>query len=396
MMRFIMSSIFEGTGIKNLKVRGGVYYWRQKIGGVQYSESLDTRDRTVALERMRKRVQEVKSGDEPARRGEMAKKNDTSGDWVSHNPNLKVLDCTIRDGGLVTNCEFEDDFVRAVHRSLAAAGVDYMELGYKADQKIFSRADFGRWKFTTEDDIREVLGETDSNMKLSVLVDVGRTNYKEDILPCDQSALDLIRVACYIHQIPAALDMINDARDKGYETSLNLMAVSAVPDYELDKGLELIGASNADMLYVVDSFGSLYYEQIQDLITRYRAAIGPDRQLGIHAHNNMQLAYANTVYGAINGITMLDSTIDGLGRGAGNCSTELLLGFLRNPKFNIRPILECAQNNVMPLREKYDWGFSHPYMITGQMNEHPRSAIAVRATEQKDDCLAFYDEMTDR
>lgn len=391
-----MSTVFEGTGIRNLKLRGGVYYWRQKVAGVQYSESLNTRDQAEALERMRVRVNEVKSGKQPARRSTMAKKKDTSGDWVSYNPELKVLDCTVRDGGLVTNCEFQDEFVRAVYRSLSAAGVDYMELGYKADQKIFSRSDFGRWKFTTEEDIREVLGDTDGDMKLSVLVDVGRTNYKEDILPCDQSALGLIRVACYIHQIPAALDMINDARDKGYETSLNLMAVSAVPDYELDKGLELIGASAADMLYVVDSFGSLYYEQIQDLITRYRAAVGPDKQLGIHAHNNLQLAYANTVYAAINGVTMLDSTMDGLGRGAGNCPTELLLGFLRNPKFNIRPILDCVQNQLMPLRAKYDWGFSHPYMVTGQMNEHPRSAIAVRASDSKDDCLSFFDEMMDR
>lgn len=391
-----MSGVFEGTGIRNLKLRNGVYYWRQKVNGVQYSESLNTRGQSEAVERMQARVAEVKAGNVPARRNKMTKKKDTSGDWVSFNPNLKVLDCTIRDGGLVTNCEFEDDFVRAVYQSLVAAGVDYMELGYKADQKIFSRADHGKWKFSTEEDIREIVGDNDTDLKISVLTDVGRTNYKEDILPKEQSAIDLIRVACYIHQIPAALDMVNDARDKGYETSLNLMAVSTVPDYELDAGLELIGKSNVDMVYVVDSFGSLYYEQIDDLIKRYRAAIGPDKQLGIHAHNNQQLAYANTVYAAINGVTMLDSTIDGLGRGAGNCPTELLLGFLKNPKFKLRPVLDCVQNQVRPLREKYDWGFSHPYMITGQMNEHPRSAIAVRNSERKHDCLGFYDEMMDR
>jgi 4-hydroxy 2-oxovalerate aldolase len=394
-MRF-MSNVFKGTDVKNLKIRNGIYYWRQKVGGVQYSESLNTRDVNTAVEAMKARRALVESGAPSERRGKMTKKQDVGGDWVSFNPDLKVLDCTIRDGGLVTNCEFEDDFVRAVHQSLSAAGVDYMELGYKADQKIFNRADFGKWKFTTEEDIRDVLGDTSQGPKLSVLVDVGRTNYKQDILPKDQSALDLIRVACYIHQIPAALDMVNDARDKGYQTSLNLMAVSTVPDYELDKGLALIGASNVDMLYVVDSFGSLYYEQIGDLISRYRAAVGPDKEIGIHAHNNQQLAYANTMYAAINGVTMLDTTIDGLGRGAGNCSTELMLGFLKNPKFNMRPILECIQNQVVPLRERYDWGYSHPYMITGQMNEHPRSAMAIRETERKDACLAFYDDIIDR
>ena len=369
-------------------MRNGVYYWRQRVDGVQYSESLNTRDQDEAIARMEQRASEVKIlGDKPERGNEMSKKKDGN-DWVSFNPNLKVLDCTIRDGGLVTNCEFEDELVRAVYKSLVAAGVDYMELGYKADQKIFSRADFGKWKFSTENDIREIVGDNDTDLKLSVLVDVDRTNYKEDILPKDQSVLDLIRVACYIHQIPAALDMINDAKDKGYEASLNLMAVSTVPDHELDAGLELIGKSNADMLYVVDSFGSLYYEQIDDLIKRYRNAISPEMQLGIHAHNNMQLAYANTIFAAINGVTMLDSTIDGLGRGAGNCPTELLLGFLRNPKFKLRPILDAVQNHVAPLHQEYDWGYSHPYMITGQMN-HPRNAIALRDSDRKDDCVGF-------
>ena len=383
---------FEGTGIKNLKLRGGIYYWRQKIDGVQYSESLQTSDRDAARKRMAEKVEAVKNG-ENLKEKKMTKQQDKSAGWVDYWPQLKVLDCTIRDGGLMNDHRFSDEFVHGVHRALVAAGVDYMELGYKADKKLFSPEEYGLWKSCDEDDLNRFFDGIDKNIKFSVMADVGRTN-ESDIVPRDKSLIDLVRVACYIHQIPAALDMVKDAKAKGYETSVNLMAISTVPEYELNKGLELIGRSETDMVYLVDSFGSLYFEQIDDLMRRYLAAMGEGKQVGIHAHNNQQMAYANTIFAAIHGATMLDSTIDGLGRGAGNCPTELLLGFLRNPKFKQRPIIEAVEKLTLPLRDQIDWGYSVPYMIAGQMNQHPRSAMALRESDRKNEFVNFYDEMT--
>lgn len=388
-------STFEGTGIKNLKMRGGVYYWRQKIDGIQFSESLQTRDREEALRRMAEKAEAAKSGD-ILKEKSMTKQKDISAESVDCWPQLKVLDCTIRDGGLMNNHKFSNEFVRGVHNALVASGIDYMEIGYKADKKLFSADDYGIWKMCDEDDLKAFFGDEDPGVKISVMADVGRTNHS-DIVPADQSVIDLVRVACYIHQIPAALDMVRDAKEKGYETSVNLMAISTVPEFELNKGLELIGRCEAaDMLYLVDSFGSLYYEQIEDLMRRYRGAMQHGQQIGIHAHNNQQMAYVNTVCSAINGATMLDSTIDGLGRGAGNCPTELLLGFLRNPKFHQRPIIEAVEKLMIPLHEQIDWGYSIPYMITAQMNEHPRSAIKMRESEDKNQLVSFYDEIHDQ
>lgn len=386
---------FEGTGIKNLKVRGGVYYWRQRIDGVQYSESLQTSDKQEALKRMEEKAAAAKAG-KILKEKKMAKQKDVSSESIDVWPQLKVLDCTIRDGGLMNKHKFSDEFVRTVHKSLVAAGVDYMEVGYKADRKLFSPDEFGPWKSCTEDHLNRFFGEEDPGIKISVLVDIGRTD-EGDIVPADQSVIDLIRVACYIHQIPAALEMAKMAKDKGYETSINLMAISTVPEFELNKGLELIGkCKEADMLYLVDSFGSLYYEQIEDLMRRYKAAMQHGQQIGIHAHNNQQMAYVNTICSAINGATMLDSTLDGLGRGAGNCPTELLLGFLRNPKFHQRPVIEAVEKLMVPLHEEIDWGYSIPYMITGQMNEHPRSAIKLREGDQRNQFVSFYDEIHDQ
>ena len=388
-------STFEGTGVKNLKLRGGVYYWRQKIDGVQYSESLQTSEKDEALKRMAEKASAVKSG-KNLKEKKMTKAKDISSESVNYWPQLKVLDCTIRDGGLMNNHKFSDEFVRTVHKALVAAGVDYMELGYKADKKLFSPDEYGPWKSCTEDDLNRMFGDEDPGIKMSVLCDIGRTD-EDDVVACEQSVIDLIRVACYIHQIPAALEMVKMAKDKGYETSVNLMAISTVPEFELNKGLEMLGqCQDMDMLYLVDSFGSLYYEQIEDLMRRYKEAMQHGQQIGIHAHNNQQMAYVNTICCAINGATMLDSTLDGMGRGAGNCPTELLLGFLRNPKFHQRPIIEAVEKLMVPLRESIDWGYSVPYMITGQMNEHPRSAIKMRESDQKNEFLKFYDEMHDQ
>jgi 4-hydroxy 2-oxovalerate aldolase len=320
----------------------------------------------------------------------MSNATDRSAGWVTFDPDLKIVDCTVRDGGLINNHQFEAGFFRAVYDACVAGGIDYMEVGYKADKKLFSGSDNGPWKYSAEEDIRREVGDNDSSLKLCAMADTGRTNLN-DILPRGESVLDLIRVATYIHQIPAALEIVKDAKDKGYEVALNLMAVSTVPDYELDNGLEAIaGVDEIDFLYVVDSFGSLYYEQVGDLIERYKST---GKTLGIHAHNNQQLAYANTIYAAINGVKMLDTTMMGMGRGAGNCPTELMVGFLKNPKFSLRPILQFVQETMLPLSHQMDWGYSIPYMITGHHNEHPRSAIALRSSNRKDDYVGFYDEI---
>ena len=317
------------------------------------------------------------------------------GSWLTYRPDIKVLDCSIRDGGLMTNSHFEDKFVRAVYETCIAAGIDYMELGYKSDKKIYSQPEYGSWKFCTEEDIRRIVGDNPTSLKLCVMADVDRTDYHRDILPKDKSVLDMIRVATYIHQIPAALDMIKDAHDKGYETTVNLMATSVVPESELEEALEILCKSEVDVIYLVDSFGSLYSEEIQALTRKYlRHAEAAKKKVGIHTHNNQQLAYANTIESLILGASYLDSTLGGLGRGAGNCATELLLGFLKNPKFHLRPILECLQNHVVPLREKVEWGYDIPYMLTGQMNMHPKSAMAFVDAHRKD-VVAFYDSLSE-
>lgn len=316
------------------------------------------------------------------------------GSWVTYRPDIKIFDCTVRDGGLINDHKFDDKFVKTVYDTCVEAGVDYMEMGYKASKKILTPNNFGNWKFCNEDDIRRIVNDNKTSLKLSVMADAERTDYHEDILPKEKSILNCIRVATYIHQIPTAIDMIKDAHDKGYETTLNLMAISVVQDRELGDALKELAKTPVDVIYLVDSFGTLYSEQIRDLARVFLNALeGTGKKIGIHAHNNQQLAYANTIEALIVGASFLDATIYGMGRGAGNCPLELLIGFLKNPKYHLRPVLKCARDIFLPMRDKMDWGYSIPYMITGQLNMHPRAAIKMRNSDNPNDYVAFYDQM---
>jgi 4-hydroxy 2-oxovalerate aldolase len=138
----------------------------------------------------------------------------------------------------------------------------------------------------------------------------------------------------------------------------------------------------------------MYSEQIRDNVRIYLKAMeGTGIEVGFHGHNNQQLAFANTIEAIVAGANRLDATISGIGRGAGNCPMELLIGFLHNPKFHTRPVLECCRDFFAPLAKKVEWGYSIPYAITGQLNRHPRSAIKWRAGETPDDYVTFYDQM---
>jgi len=213
-----------------------------------------------------------------------------------------------------------------------------------------------------------------------------------DILPKEQSVIDVIRVATYVHQIPTAIDMIKDAHDKGYETTCNLMAISTIQEWELDQALEALAETELDVMYLVDSFGALYSEQIQYLTSKYLKYMKPaGKEVGIHTHNNQQLAYANTIEAIIQGANRLDGSLAGLGRGAGNCQTELLIGFLHNPKFKLRPILQCIQDHIEPLRKDLKWGYDIPYMLTGQLNRHPRPAMKFNESDGPKNIVEFYD-----
>lgn len=318
------------------------------------------------------------------------------GNLMDVRDDIKVLDATIRDGGLCNNFRFSDEFVTELYKMNVRSGVDYMEFGYKASKQMFNENDFGKWKFCNEEDIRAIVGENKSDMKIAVMADVGRCDYKTDFLPKAESVIDMVRVACYIHQIPAAIEMIEWFHGLGYETACNIMAVSQANGDQIDQALERLTATNVDVIYLVDSYGSLYPENASEFAKKYISAVeSAGKKIGFHAHNNQNLAFANTIETLSYGVSYLDATVQGIGRGAGNCAMELLLGFLKNPKYNIYPLLQFIEKQMSRLREDgVTWGYDLQYMFTGMLNRHPREAIDF-TNHRRTDYSEFYKSLLD-
>ena len=306
---------------------------------------------------------------------------------------IKVVDATLRDGGLVNDFYFTDDFVKALYQANIDAGVDYMEMGYRASKKVFDESKFGKWKFCSDDHIREIVGENDTDLKLAIMADIGRHD-KNDFDEKVNSPVDLVRVAAYIHQMPEAIDMVEDAAKKGYETSCNIMAISNSQEEDIKVALDMLGKTPVDVIYIVDSFGSLYPEQIARIADLYlNFAAKYNKKIGIHAHNNQQLAFANTIEACGDGVDWLDGTYLSMGRGAGNCAMELLLGFLKNPKYNVYPVFKFIEDHMMKLKDDgIVWGYDLQYLMTGLLNQHPRSAIAF-TKETRRDYAEYYKEL---
>ncbi|MBQ8514309.1 MAG: aldolase catalytic domain-containing protein [Ruminococcus sp.] len=318
------------------------------------------------------------------------------GNLMDVRDDIKVLDATIRDGGLCNNFAFTDEFVTELYKMNVRSGIDYMEFGYRASRNMFKESDFGKWKFCKEEDIRAIVGDNPSDMKIAVMADVGRCDYKTDFLPKSESVIDMVRVACYIHQIPTAIEMIEHFSSLGYETTCNIMAISQASTDQVEQALKMLAESSVDVIYLVDSYGSLYPENACELAKVYLAAVeGTNKKIGFHAHNNQNLAFANTIETMSYGVSYLDATVQGMGRGAGNCAMELLRGFLKNPKYNLYTLLRFIEKYMIPLKEEgVVWGYDLQYMFTGLMNRHPREAIEF-TSKGRSDYSEFYKALLD-
>ncbi|MGA3288434.1 MAG: aldolase catalytic domain-containing protein [Bacteroidota bacterium] len=316
-----------------------------------------------------------------------------------YRPQITVVDCTIRDGGLMNKSQFTLDCVQAVYKAICESGIHIVELGYRNSRTMFDPEKYGAWRFCDDEMIKKVVGDNKfPDTKIAVMMDAHKSSV-DDLLPRDKSHVDVIRCATYVKDIDKCIKIVNDAVAKGYETTINIMSISTAPERELNEALQQIHEeTKIKACYIVDSFGNLYSEDIDYFVSKYQKML-PGIEVGVHMHNNQQLAFANTIEGIIRGANYLDGTLYGLGRGAGNCCLELLLGFLKNPKFNMRPILDVIASHIIPLQKEITWGYSVPYMVTGIMNRHPDEAIKLMMLPEKDPARynfgAFYERMLD-
>ena len=284
---------------------------------------------------------------------------------------VRVVDCTIRDGGCTNAWQFSPDLVHHTFEALLRAGVDVMEVGYWTSPGIFSRATHGPWRFCEEADLRDVVHK--SRMKLAVMCDLGRIQ-REDIQPASETAIDIVRLATYGRDVPEAIEILEHAQNLGYEVFCNVMAVSSNTPQEVDAFLMRLRESSIENVAVVDSYGAMYPHHLRYLVRKYKNWLRPEQRVGVHLHNNQETAFANTIAAIDEGAAFVDATVFGMGRGAGNCPLELLLMYLDDPRLDVGPILELI-DEFTDLRDTLHWGYHVPYAVTGWLNLHPNAAI---------------------
>lgn len=302
-------------------------------------------------------------------------------------PKVKVLDCTLRDGGLTNNFKFDKKYIKDHLEAMALAGVDYVELGYKADKRIFDPFEYGLLKFCEDEDIRRLIEGVEKLPKLSFMVDVGRFE-RDKIRDAGQSSFSLSRVACYLNELDQAIDDLCFLYKKGYETTLNIMAISTESRHDIGEGLKKVSRwAPITAVYVSDSYGALYPDQLKRLVMLYKEELSP-AEVGIHAHNNMQLAFSNTIMAIEAGASLVDASVNGRGRGAGNCPLECLLPYLNKPDYNLKPIFSLLNHYYENRNSNQHWGYSSKQLLTGIFNRHPVKSIQSAG----DDLAKIYDK----
>lgn len=282
----------------------------------------------------------------------------------------ETLDCTIRDGGYLNNWDFDKKTVRELYRSVSRAGVDFIELGYRCDQK---NEGFGQWHNVSEELLKETISGV-SGVPVALMIDFGKSGI-DKIINSKDSLVKMYRVACNVDKVAEALSLCNKIKEKGYFVSLQLMGITNNSEDDLKGLIKQISESCLDYVYFADSYGSLFPRAVGEYIGILKHT---GKKIGFHAHNSLQLAFANTLEALNKGIDIVDATVFGMGRGAGNLPLETLIAYyektLNNSKFNTIPVLNLIDRYFLQLQKDLSWGYSLPFMLSGILEVHPNYA----------------------
>ena len=286
------------------------------------------------------------------------------------NGEIGILDCTIRDGGYLNDWQFDLKLVRELYRAHSRSGVDVVEIGFKSTEKYFDPKQYGPWKFSPEELLLEVVKGI-SGPDVSLMVDFGKVDI-EDIPDRENSVVSMYRVAVHKDNAFQAVGLCNAIADKGYTASIQLMGIVNYTENDFNQIIESLKESKNDYVYFADSYGSLLPSDIKDIVDRLSVT---GKKIGFHAHNNLQLGFANTLEAIRNGVVMVDGTVYGMGRGAGNLPIEILLSYFektcRENCYNTLPVLDIIDRYMLELHEDLKWGYDLSYMLSGMFEVHP-------------------------
>lgn len=295
---------------------------------------------------------------------------------------VKILDCTLRDGGYVIDWEFGEKTIQSILKELSLAKIDYIECGFLKECHFKN----GKTFFSTIKDLDRIAFP---NQKYALMVNFGEydiSNFSE----CENKNIK-IRVAFKKHNQKDALNYINKLKTLGWDVFANPMSTNT---YSKEEILVLIKEINKIKPYgitIVDTLGNMYEKQVIEMFEFIDQILDPNIALGFHTHNSMQLSFSNTQ--ALLKIKtereiIIDACIYGMGRGAGNLCTELIAKYLNDnyqKEYLILPVLKIFDNELKNIYEKTPWGYSTPYYIAAIHGCHPNYASVLKSKNFSDE-----------
>ena len=290
---------------------------------------------------------------------------------------LDILDCTLRDGGYNNAWDFSDATVEEYLNAIDQTGVRYVEMGYRTGAAI---GPGGPYRYCTDSLLWSK--RAGRSVGFAVMVD-GKTLCESGVAqsasrvadmfgPADGSPIELIRIAATVALVPSLLELTESLHRLGYRVALNIMQGSLLDISVIETAVATAAAAPIDFLYLADSFGALTPTTTRSRIRAMRESFGG--RVGFHAHDNLGLALGNTLAAIDAGATIVDGSVLGMGRGAGNVRTEQLLASMRqdgHDRFTPRPLFDIVERELALLQRRYAWGSSPAYMAAAETNVHP-------------------------
>jgi 4-hydroxy 2-oxovalerate aldolase len=287
------------------------------------------------------------------------------------------LDCTLRDGGYYNDWDFESDLVQDYLHAMDSSKIDFIEIGFRT---LKNQNFKGGFAYSTDIFLSRLAIPLGLSDKIGVMINGSEIADQKTQLACLQklfkhktkSPVTLVRIACHVDEFINCLPASKWLKEQGYLVGFNLMQVA---DQSLEEITQLAQAASTypiEVLYFADSMGSLNLNQLKDIIHAFQK--GWKGPLGIHTHDNMGQAVNNSIHAVESGITWVDSTVAGMGRGPGNAQTEYLtlaLSDYRQNQGNSIKLLELIRKYFKPMQNSYGWGINPFYYLTGQYGIHP-------------------------
>lgn len=287
---------------------------------------------------------------------------------------VKLLDCTLRDGGYVNDWNFGHDNMVNIFERLISAGVDILEIGFLDERRPFDK---NRTIMPDTASADRLFGSLDKkNTMLVGMIDYG-TCAIENLSPCSESCLDGIRVIFKKHIMREALAFCTQVKALGYQVFVQAVSITSYSDRELLDLIDLVNALNPYALSMVDTYGLLHQSSLLHYFEILDHNLNPEIAIGYHSHNNFQMAYANSMEmlsKPVNRTVLVDASLYGMGKSAGNLPAELIsmhMNLHYGKFYDTSQMLEAIDINIMPFFEKSPWGYSLFFYIAASNNCHP-------------------------